>query len=72
MRCGIDVGGTKIETAILSAEGEFLSRERTDTPGNYRALLNAIKKAWIYLLKRLVSTVQLGFVCLAAYQKKQG
>ena len=45
MRCGIDVGGTKIETAILSAEGEFLSRERTDTPGNYRALLNAIKKS---------------------------
>ena len=39
MRCGIDVGGTKIETAILSDSGEFLSRERTNTPKNYACLL---------------------------------
>jgi fructokinase len=44
MRCGIDVGGTKIETAILSDSGEFLSRERTNTPKNYAALLNSIDK----------------------------
>ena len=45
MRCGIDVGGTKIETAILSDSGEFLSRARTNTPDNYEALLNTIKKS---------------------------
>ncbi len=45
MRCGIDVGGTKIETAILSDSGEFLSRERTKTPKNYAALLNSIDKS---------------------------
>ena len=45
MRCGIDVGGTKIETAILSDSGKFLSRERTNTPKNYAALLNSINKS---------------------------
>ena len=45
MRCGIDVGGTKIETAILSDSSEFLSRERTNTPKNYAALLNSINKS---------------------------
>ncbi len=45
MRCGIDVGGTKIETAVLSDSGEFLSRERTNTPKNYAALLNSIDKS---------------------------
>ena len=45
MRCGIDVGGTKIETAVLSDSGEFLSRERTNTPKNYTALLNSIDKS---------------------------
>ena len=45
MRCGIDVGGTKIETAILSDSGEFLSRERTNTPKNYAALLSSIDKS---------------------------
>ena len=45
MRCGIDVGGTKIETAVLSDSGKFLSRERTDTPKNYAALLNSIDKS---------------------------
>ena len=46
MRCGIDVGGTKIETAILSDSGKFLSRERTNTPNNYTALLNSIDKSF--------------------------
>ena len=45
MRCGIDVGGTKIETAILSDTGEFLSRERTNTPKNYAALINSIDES---------------------------
>ena len=45
MRCGIDVGGTKIETAVLSDSGKFLSRERTNTPKNYTALLNSIDKS---------------------------
>ena len=46
MRCGIDVGGTKIETAVLSDSGEFLSRERTNTPKSYAALLNSIVRSF--------------------------
>ena len=45
MRCGIDVGGTKIETAIISDGGEFIFRERTNTPKNYAALLNSIDES---------------------------
>ena len=45
MRCGIDVGGTKIETAILSDSGNFLSRERINTPRNYKSLLDSINES---------------------------
>ena len=45
MRCGIDVGGTKIETAILSDGGNFLSRERINTPRNYKSLLDSINES---------------------------
>ena len=43
MRCGVDVGGTKIETAILSDSGDFLFRDRISTPKNYTAMIHAIK-----------------------------
>lgn len=40
---GIDLGGTKIEMAVLDAQGGFLLRERTPTPqGDYDATLAAI------------------------------
>jgi fructokinase len=40
---GIDLGGTKIEMALLDAQGRFLLRERVPTPqGDYDATLQAI------------------------------
>lgn len=44
MNLGIDLGGTKIEAAILDAAGDFLFRERVATPhGDYTATLRAIQ-----------------------------
>ncbi|MEK7322949.1 MAG: ROK family protein [Pseudomonadota bacterium] len=43
LRCGIDLGGTKIEGIVLDEQGAVLARERVATPaGDYRATLNAI------------------------------
>jgi len=43
MRVGIDLGGTKIEIAVLSDDGEELMRERCASPrGDYLACLDAI------------------------------
>lgn len=45
MRIGIDLGGTKIEGIVLSADGEVLCRERVSTPqGDYQETLNAISQ----------------------------
>jgi fructokinase len=42
-RIGIDLGGTKIEGAVLAPDGEFLLRRRLPTPrGDYDATLRAI------------------------------
>ncbi|WP_407276266.1 ROK family protein [Halothiobacillus sp. DCM-1] len=42
-RLGIDLGGTKIEVAVLDAEGGFLFRERCSTPqGDYAGTIEAI------------------------------
>jgi len=44
MNLGIDLGGTKIEAAILDAAGDFLFRKRVATPqGDYPATLRAIQ-----------------------------
>ena len=44
MHIGIDLGGTKIEAAVLDDAGNFLFRERIATPqGDYPATLNAIQ-----------------------------
>ena len=39
---GVDFGGTKIEAAALSADGEFLSRHREPNPGNYPDALKLV------------------------------
>lgn len=43
IRIGVDFGGTKIEAAALSAQGEFLSRLRVPNPGNYDAAIDAVR-----------------------------
>jgi fructokinase len=43
MHTGVDMGGTKIEAAVLDASGRVLARERTPTPrGDYEATLQAV------------------------------
>ncbi|MGC8507987.1 MAG: ROK family protein, partial [Thiomonas sp.] len=40
---GIDLGGTKIEVAVLDAQGDFVLRERCATPqGDYAGTVEAI------------------------------
>ncbi|MEW6467265.1 MAG: ROK family protein, partial [Pseudomonadota bacterium] len=40
---GLDLGGTKIEVAVLDAQGRFLLRERRPTPqGDYAATLRVM------------------------------
>jgi fructokinase len=43
LRIGIDLGGTKIEVAVLGTDGRFVLRRRSDTPRNdYQATLDTI------------------------------
>ncbi|MHB9020213.1 MAG: ROK family protein [Halothiobacillus sp.] len=43
MRLGVDLGGTKIEVAVLNDSGEFLFRQRLPTPqGDYRGTIETI------------------------------
>ncbi len=43
MRIGVDVGGTKIEVAVIRADGSFAARQRISTPAdNYTLTLDAI------------------------------
>lgn len=42
-RCGVDLGGTKIEAIVLEEHGETLFRERVDTPrGDYTGTVEAL------------------------------
>lgn len=43
-RIGVDLGGTKIEIAILAPDGSELLRHRIDTPHGYQASLEAIAR----------------------------
>jgi fructokinase len=43
MRIGVDLGGTKIEVAVLDDRGDFIRRERAPTPvGDYSAIVSTI------------------------------
>src|SRR5579875_1221070 len=43
MRIGVDIGGTKIETAALDRSGRLLDRRRIATPaGDYEATVAAV------------------------------
>ena len=43
IQVGVDFGGTKIEAAALSADGEFLSRRRAPNPGGYEAAIAVVR-----------------------------
>ena len=42
IRTGVDIGGTKLEAAVLDADGNVLARERVPTPDGYDNVLDAI------------------------------
>lgn len=42
-RIGVDFGGTKIEAAVLAADGAIAVRRRVDNPGNYAGALNVLR-----------------------------
>lgn len=42
IRIGVDFGGTKIEVAALSADGNFLARTRAPNPGSYDAAIKIV------------------------------
>lgn len=45
MRIGVDLGGTKIEAAVLAADGRIVLRQRVRTPqGNYAETIEAVAK----------------------------
>ncbi|MGC6536694.1 MAG: ROK family protein [Candidatus Puniceispirillaceae bacterium] len=44
MRLGIDLGGTKIEAAIIDDSGSFVCRERVATPTDFHDIIRAIKE----------------------------
>ena len=43
IRIGVDFGGTKIEVAALSSEGQFLARTRAPNPGGYDAAIRTVR-----------------------------
>ena len=60
-RIGIDLGGTKIEGAILDATGEITHRERTVTPvGDYIATVAAVRDLVCTLEQRLGDRCAIG------------
>ena len=42
VRISIDLGGTKIEAAVLDADGLFIDRRRVANPGDYDAMLDTV------------------------------
>jgi fructokinase len=53
LRMGIDIGGTKLEAAVLDPAGEILTRRRTPTPDGYEDALAAL----VELVTRLEADV---------------
>jgi len=64
MRVGIDLGGTKIEIAVLDEDNNFLLRERISAPqGNYAATIQALKELVAASETKLGATTKIG-VCV--------
>ena len=58
MHLGIDLGGTKIEAAVINSAGDFLLRERIATPqGDYAATLQAIQSLVTLAESRLHASI---------------
>jgi len=61
MRIGVDLGGTKIEFAAISADGRFLHRNRVPTPvGDYQATVEAIRTGVLAIEDKLGLSATVG------------
>lgn len=73
MFLGIDLGGTKIEAAVLDSQGEMLFRERVATPqGSYEATLDAISVLVAWAESQTVSFDSVGLGTPGAISVKTG
>lgn len=73
MFLGIDLGGTKIEAAVLNKQGQMLFRERLSTPqGNYEATLDAISVLVTWVESQFGQFERLGIGTPGAVSVKTG
>lgn len=73
MRIGVDLGGTKIEAAVLDDAGEFLIRRRRPTPAaNYAATLRAVADLVTELESEIGARASLGVATPGALSPHSG
>lgn len=73
MRIGIDLGGTKIEAALMDHQGQILERYRVATPQqDYPATLQAIKALVARLEQHCGSVCKVGMATPGAVSKATG
>ena len=73
IRCGIDLGGTKIEIIALNENDEQIYQKRIPTPqGNYQKTLNDIKDLVVALEVTLNQSVSVGIGTPGAISQKTG
>jgi fructokinase len=73
IKCGIDLGGTKIELLALDGDGRELSRQRVATPqGDYRATLLAIRDLIENAEQSVGAISQVGIGTPGAFSKVNG
>jgi len=63
MRLGIDIGGTKIEAAVLDDRGAIIARRRVPTPRGYDAVVGQIVQLVAELEKQTSSRLTVGIGC---------
>jgi fructokinase len=61
LRIGIDVGGTKIEAAVLNGTGEILERQRVAAPPDYDGVLDVLTALVADMESRVSGRCTLGF-----------
>ncbi|MFT6580342.1 MAG: ROK family protein [Alphaproteobacteria bacterium] len=73
MRIGVDVGGTKIEAALVDTKGEILTRQRIPTPQNdYGAAIQAIADLTLKIEEKAGEPCTVGMGIPGAISPKTG
>ena len=71
-RLGIDIGGTKIEAAVLGSDGAILKRERVATPADYHSEIHVISKLVRSIGIQLNQPCQIGVCHPGSFSPKTG